>query len=150
MSASLKPFHLEILSPERSFYRGACVSLIVPISDGMIGIQAGRAPLTAAIEDGAVRFTLPDGEQRVCAVADGMVDVSETDVRILCESALAPEEIDAEAERQAMEEARLALAERMAYKDYLLSQLTFARAFNKLRIKAKNAADPVDPQNNAL
>ena len=148
MSTSLKPFHLEILSPERSFYRGACVSLIVPISDGMIGIQAGRAP--AAIEDGEVRFTLPDGEQRVCAVADGMVDVSETDVHILCESALAPEEIDAEAERQKMEEARLALAERMAYKDYLLSQLTFARAFNKLRIKAKYAADPVDPQNNAL
>ena len=44
----MKTFHLEILSPERSFYRGACVSLIVPISDGMIGIQAGRAPLTAA------------------------------------------------------------------------------------------------------
>ena len=44
-----KPFHLEILSPERRFYTGPCLSLVVPISDGMLGIMAGRAPLTAAI-----------------------------------------------------------------------------------------------------
>ena len=144
-----KCFHLEILSPERAFYSGECVSLVVPISDGMLGIMYGRAPLTAAITDGEVVFTLPDGTRRVCAVADGMVDVS-GDVRILCESALAPEEIDAEAERRAMEEARLALAERMAYKDYMLSQLAFARAFNNLRVKRRSAGDTVDPQNNAM
>ena len=146
----MKTFHLEILSPERSFYTGDCVSLVVPISDGMIGIQAGRAPLTAAIQDGEVHFTLPDGTRRVCAVSAGMVDVSRNDARILCESALAPEEIDAEAERQALEEARLALAERMAYKDYILSQLAFARAFNNLRVKRKSETAPVDPQNNAM
>ena len=144
-----KCFHLEILSPERAFYSGECVSLVVPISDGMLGIMYGRAPLTAAITDGEVVFTLPDGTRRVCAVADGMVDVS-GDVRILCESALAPEEIDAEEERRAMEEARLALAERMAYKDYVLSQLAFARAFNNLRVKRRSAGDTVDPQNNAM
>ena len=146
----MKTFHLEILSPERSFYTGDCLSLVVPISDGMIGIQAGRAPLTAAIQDGEVHFTLPDGTRRVCAVSAGMVDVSRNDARILCESALAPEEIDAEAERQALEEARLALAERMAYKDYMLSQLAFARAFNNLRVKRKSETAPVDPQNNAM
>lgn len=146
----LTPFHLEILSPERSFYTGDCVSLVVPISDGMLGIQYGRAPLTAAIADGEVTFTLPDGTRRVCAVSSGMVDVSRDDARILCESALAPEEIDAEQERQALEEARLALAEKMAYRDYMLSQLAFARAFNNLRVKRKSEAAPVDPQNNAM
>ena len=145
-----KCFHLEILSPERAFYSGECVSLVVPISDGMLGIMYGRAPLTAAITDGEVVFTLPDGTRRVCAVADGMVDVSGGAARILCESALAPEEIDAEQERQAMEEARLALSERMAYKDYVLSQLAFARAFNNLRVKRRSAGDTVDPQNNAM
>ena len=146
----MKTFHLEILSPERTFYTGDCVSLVVPISDGMLGVQAGRAPLTAAITDGEVRFTLPDGTQRVCAVSTGMVDVS-GDVRILCESVLAPEEIDAAKERAALEDARIALAERMAYKDYVLSQLTFARAFNNLRVKRRSGGDSgVDPQNNAM
>ncbi len=145
----MKAFHLDILSPERTFYSGDCVSLVVPISDGMLGIMAGRAPLTAAILDGEVVFTLPDGTRRYCAVADGMVDVS-GNVRVLCESALAPEEIDEAMERRAMEEARLALAERMAYKDYLMAELAFAEAFNKLRVKRRSGAAPVDPQNNAM
>ena len=143
-------FHLEILSPERTFYNGDCVSLVVPISNGMFGIQAHHAPVTAAIVDGEVTFTLPDGSRRVCAVSGGMVDVSDNDARILCESALAPEEIDEALEKRALDEARLALSEHMAYKDYMLSQLAFARAFNKLRVKQRSGGANVDPQNNAL
>ena len=146
----MKPFHLEILSPERRFFAGDCLSLAVPISDGMLGIQAGRAPLTAAVNDGEVRFTLPDGTQRVCAVSSGMVDVSTENVRLLCESVLAPEEIDEAKERAELEDARRALSERMAYKDYMMTQLTFARAFNKLRVKKHSGGANVDPQNNAM
>ena len=143
-------FHLEILSPERTFYNGDCVSLVVPINNGMFGIQAHHAPVTAAIADGEVRFTLPDGTVRLCAVSGGMVDVSDNDARLLCESALAPEEIDEALEKRALDEARLALSEHMAYKDYMLSQLAFARAFNKLRVKQRSGGANVDPQNNAL
>ena len=72
----MTPFHLQILAPERAFYDGDCVSLVVPISDGMLGIMAGRAPLTAALKDGEVIFTLPDGTRRSCAVTRGMLDIS--------------------------------------------------------------------------
>ena len=145
-------FHLEILSPERTFYNGECVSLVVPISDGMLGIQAHHAPLTAAIADGGeVEFTLPDGTRRICAVGGGMVDVSANDAVLLCETVYAPEEIDEARTRQALEEARLALSERMAYKDYVLSQLAFARAFNQLRVKRRaEGGSGVDVQNNAM
>ena len=90
----MKTFHLEILSPERPFYDGECVSLIAPISDGMVGIMADHTPFTAAVMDGEVLFTLPDGTKRSCAVANGMLDITSNDARLLCESALAPEEID--------------------------------------------------------
>ena len=59
-----KPFQLEILTPERAFYRGECISVIVPVSDGMLGIMANHTPMTAAITDGEVVFTLPDGSAR--------------------------------------------------------------------------------------
>ena len=146
----MNTFHLEILSPERTFYNGDCVSLIVPIGNGMFGIQAHHAPVTAAIMDGEVTFTLPDGTKRYCAVSGGMVDVSDNDARLLCESVCAPEEVDELAARRELEEARIALSERMAYKDYVMTQLTFARAFNRLRVKKRGSADNVDPQNNAL
>ena len=96
----MTPFHLQILAPERAFYDGDCVSLVVPISDGMLGIMAGRAPLTAALKDGEVIFTLPDGTRRSCAVTRGMLDISRDVARILSESAVAPEEIDEEAENR--------------------------------------------------
>ena len=146
----MTPFHLEILSPDRTFYNGECVSLQVPISDGMLGICAHHTPMTAAVVDGEVVFVLPDGTRRVCAVTSGMVDVSENDARILCESVCAPEEVDEERERMALQDAQLALSEHMAYKDYVLTQLAFAQAFNKLRVKKHADGGSADVQNNAM
>ncbi len=135
----MKTFRLEILSPDRAFYRGECVSLIIPISDGMMGIMADHTPLTAAIVDGAVIFEKPDGERVVCAVTQGMVDVSSHgNVKVLCESALHPDEISEEQERRQAEEAMHQLREKQAHRDYVLSQLTFAKAVSHLRVKQHN------------
>ena len=123
-----KPFQLEILTPERAFYRGECISVIVPVSDGMLGIMANHTPMTAAITDGEVVFTLP-----------GMIDVSASRVRVLCDSALHPNEINAEAERKQAEAAALKLREKLGHRDYVLSKLTFAKATNHLRVKQHNS-----------
>ena len=140
----MTPFHLQILSPERPFYEGPCVSLVVPISDGMLGIQAHHTPLTAALTDGEVIYTLPDGTKHSCAVTRGMLDISRDNARILSESAVSPEEIDEETERLAMQEAMLELSEKQGKKDYMLSQLAFARAFNNLKVKQHNAVRETD------
>jgi len=138
----MTPFHLEILTPVRPFYNGECTSLVIPTSDGMMGILANRAPLTAAIRDGRVVFTLPDGEVRICAVTRGMVSVSSGGTRILCESAVSPEEIDEAAERAALEAAEAELRKRQSYEDYMVSQLTFAKAFNRLKVKQHSSVNP--------
>ena len=135
----MKSFKLEILTPERPFYEGECLSLRVPISDGMLGIMADHMPLTAAVMNGEVVFTLPDGTRRSCAVTRGLLDVSIENVRLICESALAPEEINEELERRAAEEAQLALREKKARRDYVQAQLAFARAMNNLKVKQHNA-----------
>lgn len=140
----MTPFHLDILSPERPFYSGDCVSIVVPISDGMLGIMAHHTPLTAAVMDGEVIFTLPDGTRRSCAVSRGILDVSGDGARLLSESALAPEEIDEEAERLAMQDAMLELSEKKGKEDYILSQLAFARAFNNLKVRQHNAVRETD------
>ncbi len=130
-------FHLEILSPEREFYNGDCLSLTLPISDGMIGIMAHHSPLTAAIPDGELGFRIPSGEQITCAVTRGMVDVGDNRVVVLCESALYPDEIDEQAERRAADEAERQLKAMQSEKDYKLWQLSFNQAVNRLKIKKK-------------
>lgn len=133
----MNTFKLEILSPERAFYSGDCVSLIVPISDGMLGIMANHAPLTAVILDGEVTFTKPDGEKLICAVTSGMIDADESGVILLCESALAPDEIDEEAEKRKADEAAAEMKKRQGQRDFALWQLTFNKAVNNLRVKNK-------------
>ena len=129
----MESFHLEILSPERPFYKGDCVSLVVPVSDGMMGVMAHHEPLTAAILDGEMNFTLPDGTKKTCIVTRGMLDISKNDARILCDSALAPDEVDEALERQARTDAMIAEQEKEGLRDYRRTQLAFARAVNTLK-----------------
>ncbi len=135
----MKTFHLEILSPDREFYSGEAVSLVMPIHDGMMGIMANHTPLSASISDGEVSFTKADGEVVRCAVMRGMVDVTDNRVQLLCESALAPDEIDEAAERIALEEAMSELKKKQSKQDFAIWQMTFRTAMNNLRVKNKSA-----------
>ncbi len=136
----MKTFKLEVLSPDRAFYIGDAVSVTVPLDDGLYGIMADHSPLTAAIVPGECVITKPDGERIVCAVSQGMVDADSSGVKLLCESALSPDEIDEEEQRRAAEAAAEDMKGRQSYKEYMLSQIIFARAVNNLRVKKHDAA----------
>ena len=133
-------FHLEILSPEMPFYKGDCVSLILPISDGMIGIMAHHPAMTAVIGDGLVKFKLPDGTEKECMVSKGMFDISQNDARLLCDAAAAPDEWEKELERRKEEEARIEDEEKKARRDFMKTQLSIARAINALKVKNRNTS----------
>lgn len=137
----MNKFHLEILTPERVFYQGECVSLIVPITDGMLGIMANREPITASITSGEAYYTRPDGDRILFSVLGGMVDVQDNMVKVLCESALLPEEIDEDTELRNIEEAKSELAKKQSKHDYLLSKLMLANAVNNLKIKQKKTVN---------
>lgn len=133
----MNTFYLEILSPERVFFKGECESLVVPISDGMLGIQANHSPLTSALCDGEVTFKPAGGGKRSCATLSGIVDVNEHRVRLLCESVFYPEEIDEEIERRALFEQELEAKNKQSEKDYKIWQTSFNKAINRLKNKSK-------------
>ena len=128
----MKTFHVDILTPDRVFYQGECVSLIVPITDGMLGIMANREPIAASITCGEAYYTTPDGKKILFSVSGGMVDVSNNRVRVLCEEAMLPEEID---EEELLARARLAQKQR-SHED-AVSQIMMRNAINHLRVKHK-------------
>lgn len=135
----MKAFNLEILTPERVFYRGECVSLIVPITDGMLGIMANREPITASLTNGEAYYTKPDGEKILFSISGGMIDVENNTAKVLCEYALLPEEIDEERERQEMENARSELRKEQSKRDYALSKLMLSNAINNIKVKQKKS-----------
>ena len=133
----MKTFQLEILTPERVFYRGECVSLIVPITDGMLGIMANREPITASLTNGEAYYTKPDGEKILFSLSGGMIDVENNTAKVLCEYALLPEEIDEERERAEAANARSQLRKEQSRRDYILSKIMLSNALNNLRVKQK-------------
>lgn len=135
----MRAFRLEILTPERVFYRGDAVSLIVPITDGMLGIMAGREPVTASLTRGEAYYTTSEGEKILFSISGGMVDVSGGVVKVLCEYALLPDEIDEERERLNMEDARARMRREQSKRDYLLSKLMLSNAINNIKVKHKKS-----------
>lgn len=134
----MKTFHLEILTPEQPFFIGECLSLSVPVSDGMLGIMAGHSPLTVALHDGCVVYECPDGTNTVCAVSRGMLVFDKQGARLLCDDAALPENIDEERERRNLEEAEFALREKRSHEDYVVNRLTVIKSLNNLKIKHHN------------
>lgn len=135
----MKTFQLEILTPERVFYRGECVSLIVPITDGMLGVMANREPITASLTNGEAYYTKPDREKVLFSISGGMIDVENNTVKVLCEYALLPEEIDEERERKEAEKARSELRKQQSKRDYMLSKIMLSNAINNLKVKEKKS-----------
>ena len=131
----MNEFRLNILEADKEFYNGGCTSLVVPTTDGMLGIQAMHENLVAAITIGVIKYTLPDGTRCHAAVSNGIVKIENNEVLILVESAEDPDEID---EARALEEEEMArdvLAGRTDRFNYRAAKGMLARAVNRIRIK---------------
>ena len=133
----MNEFNLHIIEADSDFFNGKCVSLVIPTTEGMYGIQAGHENLVAAITIGVIKYTLPDGTRCYAAVSNGMVKVENNDVMILVESAENPDEIDEERAKREEEMAREVLSGHTDRLNYRAAKGIMARAVNRLKIKKR-------------
>ena len=133
-----RTFFLEVVTPERTFFSGECLSMVLPTLDGLYGVLAGHSNLITAIVPGELTFTVPGEKPEVCAVAGGIMKVEDGDVLILVDSVLRPEEIDAERAHREAEAAKEALAARRSRREYRSAQAQLARAITKLKVRRKS------------
>ncbi|MCR5686555.1 MAG: ATP synthase F1 subunit epsilon [Lachnospiraceae bacterium] len=131
----MKEFNLHIIEADKDFYDGKCVSLVIPTTDGMYGIQAMHENLIAAIDIGVIKYTLPDGTRCHAAVSNGIVKVEDNNVLVLVESAEDPGEIDEARAREDEAAAMDVLSGRADRLNYRAAKGILARAINRLRIK---------------
>ena len=99
-------FQVEIITPDRVFFRGDADMIEFNTADGQIGVYKDHIPLTTVLEPGVV-IIHKDGEQKVAAVHAGFAEILGEKVTLLAELAEWPNEIDvsrAEAARERAEE----------------------------------------------
>ena len=132
----MNSFILNITASSGEFYQGSCESMVLPVKDGVYGVQAGHSPVLVAIHMGMLKFTV-DGETREILVGDGIAEVTPTFVLLLVERAERPEDID----KNRAEAARIRAEERLQHKqsmhEYYQTKIALDRAMQRLQTAAK-------------
>lgn len=128
-----KSFGLNILTPEREFFRGEVESLIISSSDGEIGIMAGHLPMVTPITVGEVKIKR-DGEWKSAFNSEGFIEVTNNGVVLFVQACEWPENIDVMRAEESLRRAREHLRQKQSINEYNASKIALARAMTRLRV----------------
>ena len=102
------PLQLEIVTPERLAYSDTVDSVVLPGSEGEMGVLPHHAPLLATLGIGELRIR-KGGAEEAFAIVGGFVQVRPDKVVVMAETADMASEIDLEKAQEARREAERAL-----------------------------------------
>jgi len=95
MAVATDRIDLEVVTPERLVLSETVDEVVLPGSEGYLGVLPGHAPLLAALQSGELSYRT--GERvRYLAVDGGYAEVLRHRVRVLAETCERAEEIDLE------------------------------------------------------
>src|SRR5512140_1427881 len=96
-------FRLSIVTPEQVEYDGEVRSLVVPGTDGYLGILSHHAPLITALQPGKIEFRDGTDSVQILAVSSGFFEFSNNPATILADAVEAADQIDIDRARAAYE-----------------------------------------------
>ncbi|WAC54914.1 F0F1 ATP synthase subunit epsilon [Gordonia sp. SL306] len=101
-----KSFHVEVVAADEKLYSGEATFVIAQTTSGELGVLANHEPLLGQLVPGGfVVIAEESGKRLSAAVQGGFLSVTGESVTILAESAQWADDIDAAAERSALESA---------------------------------------------
>jgi F-type H+-transporting ATPase subunit epsilon len=100
---------LEIVTPDRLAFDGEVDSVVLPGSEGELGILPSHIPLMTQIKPGEVIIS-KNGKRDYLAVGEGFATVTQERVNILTDMAIEWQHIDETAAEAAVERAKTTLA----------------------------------------
>jgi len=130
-------FHLSIVTPEKSYYEGEIKSLVVPGTEGYLGILSHHAPLITALMPGKIEFRDENDKINIMAVSGGFLEVSNNLTTILADTVEDADEIDIERARTAYDREKkrlISAGESETEIDLPSVRAALARAANRIKV----------------
>ncbi len=130
-------FHLSIVTPERVFYEAEIKSLVVPGTEGYLGVLSNHAPLITALQPGRIEFSDANDKVEIMAVSGGFLEVSHNKATILADAVEVADDIDIERAQAAYDRQRQRLVEagkRETDIDLPAVRAALERARNRIRV----------------
>lgn len=134
----MSTFSLRVIACDRIFYDGRCEQVILPISDGSMGVKAHHENLAVAIEVGELKIQKEDGTWENGVVGTGFAQIINNRVTVIVDTAEHPEEIDVRRAKEAKERAEEQIRQHNSMIEYRMGQASLARAMSRLRVTHNN------------
>ncbi len=130
-------FHLQIVTPDGSFYDGPAEKVIVRTQIGDVCVLPHHAPLVTTLGIGEATVVI-DGQRRKAACAGGMLAVTGDDTRLVATTFEWAEAIDKSRAEKAKEEAERLIQSAKDAHELEMAKAKLSRAL--VRIKAAGYA----------
>lgn len=131
--ADERNFDLEIITPDRIFYKGHAMMLELNTTEGEVGIYKRHIPMTMIIQPGIMKIHAEDGTKEA-AVHAGFIEILPEKITVMAEVAEWPEEIDINRAKEAEARAQRRLQAHDPKIDMSRADLALKRAI--VRIEA--------------
>lgn len=132
-------YHLSIVTPEKVVLDTKVTSVVAPGKLGYLQILTDHAPIMTSLQPGRLEVRLEDGKLLVFAVSGGFLEVSKNNATLLADAIEAPDEIDIERAKKAMQRAKGRLESEESPDDKHRAMEAFLRARNRIKIaESKN------------
>lgn len=125
--------HLEIVTPERLVYSNDVDMVVVPGSEGDLGILPHHISVFTKIKPGEMKVKNGEEEEYV-AVTGGFLDFSNSKATILADYAIKSDDIEIAAVEGAMKKAEEAMKEKKNEAGFALAEAELRKAILQLQI----------------
>ncbi|MFT5337348.1 MAG: F-type H+-transporting ATPase subunit epsilon [Sphingobacteriales bacterium] len=75
---------VEIITPDSTVFSGQAEAIVVPGTDGLLGILNSHAPLISSLKAGEVKVT-QDGKDQLFNITGGVVEVQNDKIMVLAD-----------------------------------------------------------------
>ena len=96
-------FRLSIVTPEKVFLEEDIKSLVVPGTEGYLGVLSNHAPLITALKPGKIEYRDAGDTVQILAVSGGFLEVSNNIATLLADTVERADDIDIDRARAAYE-----------------------------------------------
>ena len=130
---------LEIVTPEKLAFEGDVDSVVIPGSEGELGVLPQHIPLMTQIKPGEVVIS-KNGKKDYLAVGEGFATVTQERVNILTDMAIEWQHIDESAAEAAIERAKATLAGRheLSEEEVASVQASLLKSLAQLHVKRRH------------
>jgi F-type H+-transporting ATPase subunit epsilon len=124
---------LQVITPERTVLKQVETdAVVVPVTDGSMGILYNHAPMVATLRIGVLRYKSGERYEKV-AVTGGFMELSDNRITVLADAAETADSIDVMRAKQAKARAEARLRDRSREIDRARAQSSLQRAVTRLR-----------------